>query len=176
MKSLIFTLALVATVLAGCTAGTFDLKKTAETSIHLKLLDAEFDRAVAAVRSAPLNASERLVIDQSIAELQIEREFLRTLDKQNAGRIALTGVQAQTHLDEITEAYLVGREVYVAYLERTGQQVTPLLRSFDDSAHIAYSNVKEAIDSGQGVTGTEMAQYLTLALRTIAAVNGVPLV
>lgn len=169
---LIFVLSLA---LVGCTNGKIDVFKGAETAVHLKLLDAEFDRAVELVKGQAFNAAERSTIDRSIAEIQSHREFVRALHDQNAGRILIVGVQAQSYLDDMTESVQAGRFAYLAHLERTGQEVDPLLKSYYGSAVIARDNLQSAIDSGVGVSGFDLAQYLTLGLRVIAAVNGVPL-
>lgn len=57
MKTVFLTLTLVAMVLDGCTNGTFNLRKTVDTSIHIRQLNVEFDRAVAAARATPLLSS-----------------------------------------------------------------------------------------------------------------------
>ena len=168
--------ALLALTLVGCTNGKVDLLKGAETAVHLKLLDAEFDRAVEVVNAQPFNGIERSLVNQAIAEVQMQREFIRTLHGQNAGRILVAGTRAQSYLDDVTDSVQAGRSAYLSHLERTGQGVDPLLQSYYDSAVIARANLQAAINSGAGISGVDLAQYLTLGLRVIAAVNGVPIV
>ncbi|WP_299081685.1 hypothetical protein [uncultured Paraglaciecola sp.] len=173
MKSLA-TILFTALLITGCATG--DVFKAAQTGVHMKLLDAEFDQARTTVRELPLNEAESAEIESVIAELEVERQALRTLHKQNAGRIALSAVQAQSTLDDVESAVKRGRIAYQGYLARTKEPVNPLLKSYHESAVIARDNIQEAIDSGAGVSAGELAQYFGLALRTIAAINGVPVI
>ena len=164
----------VAVLLSGCN-GTFDLRESAETAVHIKLLDAEFDRAVATVKAIPLDADETMATEQAIATLQVEREFLRTLHEQNAQTIVMTGALAQTHLDDLSAAYMLGYRALENYYTRTGMAPPANLVAYDQSARLAYERVQASIDSGSAVSGAELSQALFLGLRVLAAANGVPL-
>jgi len=122
-------------MLTGC--ANMNWANAATAGVHIKLLDSEWERAIAVIDATPLNESERAVMDSVIAKLNPMRQELRTMHKRSAARIAMITLQAQTFLDTATAEFIRGRDAYIGYLERTGAPPDPMLAATYESAVIA---------------------------------------
>lgn len=167
-------LTLATLALYGCSAG--QVRDAALAGAHGKLLDAEFESAAIAVTdSTVLTVDEREALWRAVDELDDQRLYLRKILDRPAAEQAVAAVTACARLEKIGRTYSVGKTTFVAALDREGEPVPLMLRQYDESAAVAYDGLHAQVcDDGSAIQAADVAGYLGLTLRVIAAVNGAP--
>ena len=160
--------------LSGCSVG--QIRDAALVGAHGKLLDAEFEAAAIAVTdSTVLTVDEREALWRAVDELDDQRLYLRKILERPATEQAVAAVTACARLEKIGRTYSAGRTTFVAALDREGEPVPLMLRQYDESAAVAYDGLHAQVcDDGSAIQAADVAGYLGLTLRVIAAVNGAP--
>lgn len=169
MKRLILTLALFG--LVSCAS----VKDTVITTAHVSLLDAEFDSAAITVLDLPLPPDAKLTVENVIEQLDVIRQELATLHKQNAGKIVLSLSQSYGYVERIRKLYLLGRAPVAAYYQSTGTEIPRALVNYEQSAIHAYNAIQDQLVSVENsVDVAEITGFLSLILRVYSAAHGVP--
>lgn len=173
MKALLICIMTMLTV--GC--ANVDWKQEIAGAASVKLLYEEFAEAKVKLEAINYGDEQKAAkMRDVINELDRQRIYLGHLHEQNGTQIALTVPQALTIYNGIRQSYLLGRSIYIAYLQENNLPPDRQLIQYDMTAQQAGSFIAGKISSGQSVMSGEIVDLLRLAFRMYAATKGVPLV
>lgn len=172
MKAIL--LGVMMALMAGC-ANTNWVKEVSGAG-SVKLLYDEFNAAKSTLLSINYGDEQKAAAMRDVIdELDRQRIYLGHLHEQNGAQIALTIPQALTVYNGIRQSYLMGRSIYIGYLNENNLPPDPQLMQYDLTAQQAGGFIASKINAGQKVFSGEIVDLLRMAFRMYAATKGVPL-